>query len=123
MRRTTGMAKRAALPIPTVVEPSPDGKIVPLRLQVLPRHRSYLGSWVRAGARMGLCDADVGRGPVAEVFVWVRENPDPAYIIRAEGLHWVVSDPLRGAQLGAFRSFEDALFCIRPVTPTNPIAA
>ena len=123
MRKTTGTAKSAASPTPTFVERSPDGKVVPLRLNVLPRHRHYLDQWLRAGARMGLCDADVGRGTAAEVFVWVRENPDPAYIIRAEGLAWVVFDHLRGGRLGAFRSFEDALFRIRPVTPTNPLAA
>ena len=123
MRKSIGQAKNQPMSVPLVVEPSADGKVVPLRLHVLPRHRAYLDEWVRAGARMGLCDADVGRGRTAEVFVWVRENPDPAYIIRAEGLDWVVSDHLRGGRLGAFRSFEAALFCIRPVTPRKPIAA
>ena len=123
MRKSIGQAKNLPMSIPSVVEPSADGKVVPLRLHVLPRHRAYLDEWVRAGARMGLCDADVGRGRDAEVFVWVRENPDPAYIIRTEGFDWVVFDHLRGGRLGAFRSFEAALFCIRPVTPRNPIAA
>ncbi len=104
-------------------EPSADGKVVPLRLQVLPRHRSYLDRWLQAGARMGLCDADVGSGREAEVFVWVRENPDPAYVVRTEGFSWVVIDHLRDRRLGLFRSFEAALYCIRPVAPVNPIAA
>ena len=123
MRKPARSTKKIAACLPVPFEPSADGKVVPLRLHVLPRHRSYLDLWSRAGSRMGLCDADIGRGRDAEVFVWVRENPDPAYIIRAEGLDWVVFDHLRGGRLGAFRSFEAALFCIRPVTPRNPLAA
>ena len=123
MRKSVGSTRKIALsPLP-VIEPSADGKVVPLRLHVLPRHRSYLDLWLKAGSRMGLCDADIGRGRDAEIFIWVRENPDPAYIIRAEGLDWVVFDHLRGGRLGTFRSFEAALFCIRPVTPRNPLAA
>ena len=123
MRKPARSTKKIAACLPVPVEPSADGKVVPLRLHVLPRHRSYLDLWIRAGSRMGLCDAAIGRRRDAEVFVWVRENPDPAYIIRAEGLDWVVFDHLRGGRLGAFRSFEAALFCIRPVTPRNPLAA
>ncbi len=105
--------------LPIVTEPSPDGKVVPLRLSILPRHRQYLLAWVEAGNKMGLCDADVASGGEAEVYVWVRENADPAYVIRAEGMSWVVVDHLRARKLGAFRSFEAALYCIRPVTPST----
>ncbi len=112
-----------ARPIPSVVEPSPCGKVVPLRLHVLPRHRAYLQAWVTAGARMGLCDADVGTGRDAEIFIWVRENADPAYVVRAQGFSWVVYDHLRERKLGAFRDFEAALFCIRPIAISAEIAA
>lgn len=107
---------------PAILEPSEDGKVVPLRLSVLPRHRSYLMAWLQAGARMGLCDADVARGS-QEVYVWVRENADPAYAIKGVGLRWVVFDHLRARKLGTFASFEAALTCIRPVKPSDPLAA
>ena len=120
-RNAVPTSRSRALPI--VTEPSPDGKVVPMRLSVLPRHRAYLLAWLHAGGRMGLCDADVANGDHAEIYVWVRENPDPAYAIRAEGMSWMVIDHLRGRKLGAFRSFEAALYCIRPVTPDATIAA
>ncbi len=120
-RNAVPTSRSRALPI--VTEPSPDGKVVPMRLSVLPRHRAYLLAWLQAGGRMGLCDADVASGDCAEIYVWVRENPDPAYAIRAEGMSWMVVDHLRGRRLGAFRSFEAALYCIRPVTPAATIAA
>ncbi len=123
MPRSVLPTSRATRPLPIITEPSPDGKVVPLRLTVLPRHRSYLLAWLQAGGRMGLCDADVATGTDAEIYVWVRENADPAYAIRAEGMSWVVVDHLRGRKLGAFRSFEAALYCIRPVSPAGVIAA
>ncbi len=123
MSRISTSRVSTARPIPSVVEPSADGKVVPLRLHVLPRHRAYLQAWVAAGARMGLCDADVGTGRDAEIFIWVRENADPAYVIRAQGFSWVVFDHLREQKLGAFRDFEAALFCIRPITIAKEIAA
>ena len=109
--------------MPSVLEPSADGKVVPLRLHVLQRHRDYLQAWVTAGARMGLCDADVGAGRDAEIFIWVRENADPAYVIRAQGLSWAVFDHLRDRRMGVFRDFEAALFSIRPITVASGIAA
>lgn len=121
-RNAPSSVRRQTAPESTL-EPSADGKVVPLRLAVLPRHRRYLDGWVRAGARMGLCDADVGGDRVAEVFVWVRENADPAYVVRADGMKWVVLDHLRARRLGAFLKFEDALACIRPVTPSDHLAA
>lgn len=119
MPRSVLPTSRSSRALPIVTEPSPDGKVVPLRLSVLPRHRSYLLAWVEAGHRMGLCDADVASGGEPEVYVWVRENADPAYVIRAEGMSWVVVDHLRARKLGAFRSFEAALYCIRPVNPST----
>ncbi len=123
MPRSVLPTSRATRLTPIITEPSPDGKVVPMRLAVLPRHRSYLLAWLQAGGRMGLCDADVASGAEAEIYIWVRENADPAYAIRAEGMSWVVIDHLRGRKLGAFRSFEAALFCIRPISPTGTIAA
>lgn len=123
MSRQISSRTSTARPVPSVVEPSADGKVVPLRLHVLPRHRRYLQAWVTAGGRMGLCDADVGTGRDVEIFIWVRENADPAYAIRAQGLSWVVFDHLRQRRLGAFRDFEAALFSIRPITVAREIAA
>ena len=123
MSRVSSGRVSTTRPIPSIVEPSADGRVVPLRLHVLPRHRAYLQAWVSAGARMGLCDADVGTGRDAEVFIWVRENADPAYVIRAQGCSWVVYDHLRDQKLGAFRDFEAALFCIRPIAVAKEIAA
>ena len=123
MSRVSTSRVSTARPIPSVVEPSADGKVVPLRLHVLPRHRAYLQAWIAAGARMGLCDAAGGVGRDAEIFVWVRENADPAYLIAAEGFSWVVYDHLRDQKLGAFRDFEAALFCIRPISIAAEVAA
>jgi hypothetical protein len=119
MPRSVLSANRATRLPPIVTEASADGKVVPLRLAVLPRHRTYLLAWLQAGGRMGLCDVDVVNGIDAEVYVWVRENPDPAYAVRAEGMNWIVVDHLRGRKLGVFRSFEAALYCIRPVVPSG----
>ena len=123
MSRQASTRVSAARPMPSVLEPSADGKIVPLRLHVLPRHRAYLQAWITAGARMGLCDADVGTGRDAEIFIWVRENADPAYAIRPQGLSWAVYDHLRQRRMGVFRDFEAALFSIRPITVAGEIAA
>ncbi len=123
MSRNMSSRVSTARPVPSIVEPSADGRVVPLRLHVLPRHRAYLAAWVAAGARMGLCDADVGTGRDAEIFIWVRENPDPAYVIRASGFSWTVFDHLRNRKIGAFRDFEAALFCIRPINVAREIAA
>jgi hypothetical protein len=77
---------------------------------------------------MGLCDASVfapeptvgktakpARPAPDYVLVWVRENIDPAYIIRPEGLMWVVIDAVRQNRLASTRSFAAALHFIRPV--------
>ena len=123
MPRSMLPTSRSTKTVATITEPSADGKVVPLRLTILPRHRSYLLAWLQAGGRMGLCDADVASGDNAEVYIWVREHADPASAIRPEGMSWLVIDHLRGRKLGAFRSFEAALYCIRPVSPLGEIAA
>ena len=80
---------------------------------------------------MGLCDVDVAPRAAAQrdtamiehVLVWVRENADPAYMIRPEGMRWQVIDHVRSHKLGNFPSFEAALHCIRPVLTTDATAA
>ncbi|MBF0887471.1 hypothetical protein JK208_02590 [Gluconobacter sp. Dm-74] len=102
--------------------------IVPLRQGLLPRHREYLLRWLEAGQRMGVFDAEIadashdiinvdGSAPVDHVLVWVRENPDPAYMLRPQGMRWVLIDQIRDHELGSYASFELALHVIRPVLP------
>ena len=97
--------------------------VIPFRLGIAAQQVAYLADWLKAGRSMGLLDAEPGPrrgGAVPEcadhVLVWVRENPDPAYMVRAEGFQWVVIDNIRAAELGRFRTFESALQYIRPVT-------
>jgi hypothetical protein len=119
------MAKLASLPdLPA------NSNVVSLRLRFLPRHREYLMRWLEAGMAMGLCDVDVSpRAPesstvyLEHVVVWVRECADPAYMIRPEGMRWLVIDHLRDRKLGSFGSFEAALYCIRPVLSCGATAA
>ena len=119
------MAKPAPLPdLPA------NSNVVSLRLRFLPRHREYLLRWLDAGTAMGLCDVDVApRVPtdsavhLEHVLVWVRECADPAYMIRPEGMRWLVVDHLRNHKLGSFSSFEAALHCIRPVLACGATAA
>jgi len=95
-------------------------------MSVLPRHREYLMRWLDAGTRMGLCDADVCRDEdtaAEQILVWVRENADPAYLVRPEGMRWVLTDHLRDHRLGTFENLESALQAIRPVLPLGAIAA
>ena len=103
---------RALAPVPNVVE---------FRYRLVGRQREHLARWLKAGRRMGLHDADAANPE--QVFIWVRENPDPAYSIDADGRHWVVRDCIRGSRpLGRFRSFEEALNSIRPVLRLDPDA-
>lgn len=104
--------------------------VVSFRLCFLPRHREYLMRWLQAGASMGLCDVDVAPRAAQEdsvvlehVLVWVRENADPAYMVRPEGLRWLVIDHVRNHKLGSFPSFEAALHCIRPVLAVEATVA
>lgn len=114
----------------TLLDLPANSNVVALRLCFLPRHREYLMRWLQAGASMGLCDVDVSpRTPtdspvcLEHVLVWVRENADPAYMIRPEGMRWLVLDHVRDHRLGSFASFEAALHCIRPVLGTGAIVA
>jgi hypothetical protein len=117
------------MPAPLLDIPA-NSNVVPLRLRFLPRHREYLMRWLEAGTSMGLCDVDVSpRTPtdsavmLEHVLVWVRENADPAYMIRPDGMRWLVLDHLRDHRLGSFASFEAALHCIRPVLAFSAIVA
>lgn len=111
-----------------------NGTVVPLRQGLLPRHREYLCRWVEAGQRMGVFDAEItpasqdainfdGTAPVDHVLVWVRENPDPAYMLRPHGMRWKLIDQIRDHELGSYASFELALNTIRPVLPLAEICA
>jgi hypothetical protein len=94
--------------------------VVVLRQRILANHHEVLARWLEAGRCMGLCDASVflasaGRCDPDYVLVWVRENPDPAYMITSEGMRWRVTDCIRGEALDSHTSFEAALHYIRPV--------
>ena len=96
--------------------------VVEFRLRVATRHREHLARWLKAGHRMGLHDADASHPD--QVVIWVRENPDPAYLIEADGRHWVVNDCIRGDRpLGRYRTFEEALHSIRPVLTPDALRA
>lgn len=116
------------MPQPMLSETLPSSfcNVVPFRQAVLPRHREYLSRWLNADLCMGLCDADIfvsdgDTGAVGSemVLVWVRESADPAYIIRPEGLRWVVVDAIRDYELSRQTSFEHALNFVRPVLPVQ----
>ena len=108
-----------------------NSNVISFRLCFLPRHREHLMRWLQAGASMGLCDADVSPRETVQhdsvmlehVLVWVRENADPAYMVRPEGMRWLVIDHVRNHKLGSFSSFEAALHCIRPVLSVGATVA
>ena len=101
--------------------------MIDLQTRVLPRHVAVLMRWLEAGRCMGLCDASAiqsrrnrldGIEPGTDyVLVWVRENPDPAYMIMPGGTYWTVSDCVRQKVLGKLNTFDEALYFIRPVLP------
>ena len=107
--------------------------VVMLRQRIMPRHTELLHRWLEAGRRMGLCDASAfsperigngSEGPRQDyVLVWVRENIDPAYMVMAEGIHWVVVDAVRQLTMARVASFEAALAFIRPVLCVEEVAA
>lgn len=78
---------------------------------------------------MGLCDADItshnehDEPDIEHVLVWVRENANPAYMIRPEGMGWMLIDQIRNHPLATYRSFEAALHAIRPVLACGATAA
>lgn len=102
-------------------------KVIPLRQRILQRHREYLMRWLKAGEAMGLLDAAVdtlSSSPVSyevaeQVLIWVRENAEPAYIVRPEGRGWVLIDHLCDREIGRYVSFAAALRTIRPVLPIS----
>ena len=99
----------------------PAASVICFHYRITERHRAYLMSWLKAGQRMGLHDADIAppvpldpKQHAGYVLIWVRENPDPAYRVVPEGRTWVVIDELRNHRLGKFPSFTGALHFIRP---------
>ena len=113
------------------VRASSGANVIELQMRVLPRHVAVLTQWLRAGRCMGLCDASAfqpGRGsgsgePSTDyVLIWVRENPDPAYMVTPSGSYWTVSDCVRQVVLGRLRSFQEALNFIRPVLDISQAA-
>ncbi len=105
----------------------PSANVVVLRPRITARHQAYLMKWLKAGQQMGLLDVAVASQQRLEtgedtdhVLVWVRENADPAYRLKSDGMHWVVMDELRETPLKRCRNFEEALEFIRPVLRTPP---
>jgi hypothetical protein len=110
------MPKRTAAKQESSLPPN----VVALHQRLTSRHREVLDRWLQAGRCMGLCDACVCRADAAGsgsdyVLVWVRENPDPAYMIASVGLSWRIVDCIRNETLATHPSFEAALDHIRPV--------
>ncbi|QNT78037.1 hypothetical protein [Entomobacter blattae] len=97
--------------------------VIPMKKNFLPRHYEYLMRWLEVGSSMGLCDVDISprfsanqeHDTIDYILIWVREKPDPAYMIKPIGTKWVVIDHLRNYQLGQYKNFEDALLRIRPL--------
>ncbi len=108
----------------------PAENVVCFHYRITERHRTYLMSWLKAGQRMGLHDADIAppvpldlKHHAGYVLIWVRENPDPAYRVVPEGRTWTVLDELRNHRLGKFPSFTAALNFIRPALSTESAIA
>ena len=101
--------------------------VVVLHPRITPRLTALLARWLEAGRRMGLCDASAFFPDRSDrkrdyVLVWVRENPDPAYLVQSEGNMWVVTDAVRERELTRLPSFAAALQFIRPVLPLEAAA-
>ncbi|PHI95315.1 hypothetical protein BG621_05940 [Parasaccharibacter apium] len=97
--------------------------IIPFRQKLLPHHRRYLAHWLTASQPMGILDASIEStqdSPSPLIVIWVRENADPAYLIRLEGPQWVLMDCLREHELGRYTDLSAALHTIRPVLPLSP---
>lgn len=101
--------------------------VVPLRQRILARHKEYLLRWLEAGESMGLLDAaidtlaysDIPYETTEQILIWVRENSEPAYVIRPKGRYWVLVDHLQNREIGRYVNFATALRTIRPVLPLN----
>jgi hypothetical protein len=115
-------------PIPASrVEASVASNVVVLRQRITARHSALLARWLQAGERMGLCDAHTYRPGAPDrhsdyVMVWVRENPDPAYMVEPVGMRWVVTDVVRQQVLARLPDFAAALNFIRPVLSVEAAA-
>jgi hypothetical protein len=101
--------------------------VVLLHPRITQRQTALLARWLEAGRRMGLCDACAcfpkrGERERDYVLVWVRENPDPAYLIEAIGTEWSVRDAVRDRELARQPNFVAALNFIRPVLPLEAAA-
>lgn len=107
--------------------PAQSATLLTLHQRITSAQTALLARWVAAGLPMGLCDAHAymprgrERGP-DYVLVWVRENPDPAYMIQPAGHVWVVTDLVRDRVLDRKPSFAEALNFIRPVLPLDAAA-
>lgn len=118
---------RKKLAPPAALTPPLAMNVTVLHPRITPRHTALLARWVAAGQRMGLCDAHAYSPKRNErgldyVLVWVRENPDPAYMVQSQGSQWVVTDLVRQQALGSQPSFAAALNFIRPVLPLEAAA-
>lgn len=115
--------------LPRAVDIGENGtaNVVVLHPRITTRHTALLARWLEAGRRMGLCDASAFFPDRADrqrdyVLVWVRENPDPAYMVQSVGSAWVVTDAVRERELARQPSFAAALNFIRPVLPLEAAA-
>jgi hypothetical protein len=101
--------------------------VVALRQRITPRQTALLARWLQAGERMGLSDAhavcrDASERRPDHVLVWVRENPNPAYMVEPQGMGWVVTDLLHQRVLARLPGFAGALNFIRPVLSVDVAA-
>lgn len=115
------------LPHAVDIEGDATTNVVVLHPRITQRHTALLARWLEAGRRMGLCDASAFFPDRSErqrdyVLVWVRENPDPAYMIRFEAGSWAVIDAVREHELARLPNFAAALHFIRPVLPLEAAA-
>lgn len=120
------MVKKSPAPAVEITEDAVSN-IVILHPRITPRLTALLARWLDAGRRMGLCDASAFFPDRSDrqrdyVLVWVRENPDPAYMVQSERGVWVVTDAVRERELARLPSFAAALNFIRPVLPLEAAA-
>jgi len=120
------MVKKSPTPVVEIVEDESTNVVV-LHPRITPRLTALLARWLEAGRRMGLCDASAFFPDRTDrqrdyVLVWVRENPDPAYMVQSQGAIWVVTDAVRERELARLPSFAEALHFIRPVLPLEAAA-
>ena len=120
------MFKNSSASPPAAAGPE-TSNLVTLHPRITQKHTALLARWLAAGQKMGLCDAHAYSPKRNErgrdyVLVWVRENPDPAYMIQAEANVWIITDLVRQQVLVNKPSFAAALYFIRPVLPLEVAA-